>query len=288
MFDFPEGGPETLTTRKFGSQTLHVREHRGAGRPLLFLHGYPTSGIDWRLIAYRFADRHCLYPDLLGFGLSDKPRIRYTFPHHRQLVEALLHSRGIREIDIVAHDYSVTLAQELLHAEGEGRLPFRIGRVVLLNGGIYPEHHRARPIQKLLRAPLVGEIVAGAIGRDALAKALRRIAGSPDAWTEWAIDEHFEAIAHNDGQKRLASLLTYVDDRRIHREPWVAAMHRAIEEGRMSFVWGPLDPVSGGHVLQALRERTANPEIREIEGAGHYPHWEKPEEAGAAIVEALR
>lgn len=288
VFEFPEGRRKALTTRDFGSHTLHVREHQAEGPPILFLHGYPTCGLDWRLIAHRFRDRHCLYPDLLGFGFSDKPEMRYTFPLHRELMEALLATRGVREVDIVAHDYSVTLAQELLHAEGEGRLPFRIGKVVLLNGGIYAEHHRARPIQKILRLPVIGEMVAGSIGRDALAKALRRIAGSADAWTDAAVDEHFDAIAARDGQKRLASLLSYISDRKTYREPWVQAMHQAIADDRLRFVWGPLDPVSGAHVLDAVRERTEFPWIREVEGAGHYPHWEKPEDTGAGIEEALR
>ncbi|MFL5863528.1 MAG: alpha/beta fold hydrolase [Solirubrobacteraceae bacterium] len=42
--------------------------------PALFLHGYPSSSYDWRH-PFDKLDRHLLIVvDLLGYGLSDKPR----------------------------------------------------------------------------------------------------------------------------------------------------------------------------------------------------------------------
>lgn len=47
----------------------------GQGEPLLFVHGTPTWSYEWRhLIRALARSRRCIAPDLLGFGLSDRPR----------------------------------------------------------------------------------------------------------------------------------------------------------------------------------------------------------------------
>lgn len=54
---------------------------RGDGPPLLLLHGiYATScGFEMRRVFAPFAERHRVYcPDLIGFGLSDRPAMDYT------------------------------------------------------------------------------------------------------------------------------------------------------------------------------------------------------------------
>jgi pimeloyl-ACP methyl ester carboxylesterase len=47
----------------------------GQGEPLLFLHGTPTWFYEGRhLIRALAPSRRCIARDLLGFGLSDRPR----------------------------------------------------------------------------------------------------------------------------------------------------------------------------------------------------------------------
>jgi pimeloyl-ACP methyl ester carboxylesterase len=66
--------------------------------------------------------------------------------------EALLRRLGIGRTHVLAHDYGDTVAQELLARELEGRA--RLHSVCFLNGGLFPETHRARFVQKLLAAQL--------------------------------------------------------------------------------------------------------------------------------------
>ena len=43
--------------------------------PLLLIHGYPTASYDWHRLWPGLAERYSLYAlDVLGFGLSSKPR----------------------------------------------------------------------------------------------------------------------------------------------------------------------------------------------------------------------
>lgn len=86
--------------------------------------------------------------DLLGFGDSDKPPgHRYSLFEQADLVEEVWELLGVQGGALVAHDYGVTVAQELL-ARGA-----RLDRVAFLNGGLYPDLHRPTDVQQALLSP---------------------------------------------------------------------------------------------------------------------------------------
>ncbi len=151
--------------RQLAGRRVFVRTAITPGRPpLLLIHGYPTASYDWVRVWPRLAARHSLYAlDLLGFGRSEKPRdTDYPIELQADLCMALLDDRGVGNAHVLAHDYGDTVAQELLAREREGQL--RIASMAFLNGGLFPETHRARPIQKLLANPLLGPLLARAMG----------------------------------------------------------------------------------------------------------------------------
>src|ERR1700722_13315314 len=69
---------------------IFVREVQGAGPPLLFLHGYPTSSHDWARVLDHLPGRRAVCFDFLGYGLSDKPRDHgYSLLFQADLAEAI-------------------------------------------------------------------------------------------------------------------------------------------------------------------------------------------------------
>ena len=81
---------ERLTAWEQGGSTIRLLGRRiftrtaivGDRKPLLLIHGYPTSSYDWHALWAPLAERYSLYAlDMLGFGLSEKPRGRAL--HHR-------------------------------------------------------------------------------------------------------------------------------------------------------------------------------------------------------------
>jgi pimeloyl-ACP methyl ester carboxylesterase len=173
--DWIKGG----ATRRLAGQDVFVRTAVTPGRPpLLLIHGYPTASYDWVRVWPRLAARYSLYAlDLLGFGSSEKPRDGdYPIALQADLCMALLDDAGVTNTHVLAHDYGDTVAQELLAREREGRL--RLASMVFLNGGLFPETHRARPIQKLLANPLLGPMLARAMGYGKFEATMRSISGS--------------------------------------------------------------------------------------------------------------
>src|SRR4051794_28026708 len=96
----------------------------GSGPVLTLLHGFPSSSHDWAKAGPALAESHALVlPDFLGFGASDKPP-DHTYSLHEQadLVEAVWAQIGVASTALLAHDYAVSVTQELLARRAEGRL----------------------------------------------------------------------------------------------------------------------------------------------------------------------
>lgn len=87
-----------------GSKMHYIDE--GAGDPILFLHGNPTSSYLWRnIIPYLVPHGRCIAPDLIGMGKSDKPDIDYRFFDHSKYLEGFIEKLDLSNITVVLHDW---------------------------------------------------------------------------------------------------------------------------------------------------------------------------------------
>ena len=89
-----------------------VRLHyvdEGSGPPILLVHGQPTWSYLYRKMIPPLVEAgyRCLAPDLMGFGLSDKPtdESAYTLQLHVQQATSLIEKLGLRGITTVGQDW---------------------------------------------------------------------------------------------------------------------------------------------------------------------------------------
>lgn len=85
----------------------------GVGRPVVFLHGNPTSSYLWRnVIAEVKGTARCLAPDLVGMGRSGRaPSGSYRLVDHARYLDAWFDNVGLEEkIVLVGHDWGSALA----------------------------------------------------------------------------------------------------------------------------------------------------------------------------------
>ncbi len=84
----------------------------GAGDPIVFLHGNPTSSYLWRnVIPHVAGQSRCLAPDLVGMGDSGKsPGGNYRFVDHARYLDAWFEALGLsRNVVLVVHDWGSAL-----------------------------------------------------------------------------------------------------------------------------------------------------------------------------------
>ena len=207
---------------------IFVRSGGEPGAPvLLLIHGFPTASWDFAPLWAGLAARwRVLTLDMLGFGFSAKPR------HHA---------------------YAKDSAEP------------RLRSVCLLNGGIFPEAHRARLIQRLLSSP-AGPLVARLSSRTSFAISMRRIFARERAPTRTELDGFWTLVTHGNGRAVLAPVNRYRHE-------------------RLRFIVGTADPIAGAATAARYRQLVPRPDVVELAGVGHYPQLEAPEHVLAAYAE---
>ena len=263
------------STRTLAGHRIFVRTEVAIGRPpLLLIHGYPTASYDWHHVWQRLATRYSLYAcDMLGFGMSAKPRDeRYPIFLQADICQALLEESGVASPHVLAHDYGDTVAQELLAREREGRL--RLKSVCFLNGGLFPETHRARLVQKLLATPIVGTLLARSMSYGKFERTMISISGRRSPSRE-ELEDLWVLLERDGGRQALARLINYMEQRRRNRGRWVGALVETRVPRKL--ICGAADPVSGAHMARRYRELVPDPDVSLLEGVGHYPQLEEPD-----------
>jgi pimeloyl-ACP methyl ester carboxylesterase len=244
---------------------------------LLLIHGFPTASWDWHRI-WPALTRHyrVVAPDMLGFGFSSKPaQHRYSIHEQADMVEQLVRQLGLSRFHVLAHDYGDTVAQELLMRQNEGVGAWEWQSVCFLNGGLFPETHRALLTQKLLLSPL-GPLVNRFSSKRTFDRAMSRVFGPGSKPDAQELADYWSLVMHNDGKHIFHNLITYMRDRRQHRERWVAAIREA--NVPVALINGSADPVSGAHMVARFRELGLPlAYLAELPEIGHYPQMEAPE-----------
>lgn len=270
------GTPHTVFVRHDGPST---------GVPVTLLHGFPTSSLDWAAVVPQLvgAGFHVTTADFAGFGESDKPYPHtYSILEQADLVEAVWAVDGHDTTAVVAHDYGVSVAQELL-----ARNPDRVTCMTWLNGGIWPDLHHPIPEQKLLAGP-AGAEVARQMDEDKFTITINRLIGERPLPGEVLHDMWLGARAR-DGSRVLPSLLHYMEERRRNAARWTGAVRDY--EGPQQFIWGPADPVSGAHVIPRIREAVPHARLAVLDRepvVGHFPQVESPERVGPLLTGWIR
>ncbi len=261
---------------QYSGRRIFYRSGGSATEAILLIHGFPTSSWDWQKLWPKLQTKYRLVaPDLLGYGFSDKPIDHvYSFMEQANIIEAMLRTEGIVDCHILAHDYGDTVAQELIARALEGKLSFGINSVCLLNGGIFPEAHSRRPIQKMLLGPL-GFLVSRLSTKSTLRRNFKNIFGPSTPPSEEEIDTFWNLMIHNNGKRVIHLLIQYLHEREHYRERWVDALQRCPAPLRL--INGNYDPISGKQMSVRFRELLDGADVIDLPNIGHYPQTEAPE-----------
>jgi pimeloyl-ACP methyl ester carboxylesterase len=282
------GSPDYVSPKQWQSRgkleavlghSIFVLDEGDSSLPtIVLLHGFPTSSWDWQPIWSELAKNYRLIAlDMLGFGFSDKPNSRtYTIHGQADIVEALVEIKGLTNFHVLAHDYGDTVAQELLARQLEGAGSGTWLSCCLLNGGLFPETHRALLTQKLLLSPL-GKFLNRLTGYSKFSKNFSSVFGPQSKPSEQDLENFWWLINVNNGKHIFHNLITYMRDRIEHRERWVSALQKSTIP--LAVINGSVDPVSGAHMVARYKELHCRLDyLAQLSVIGHYPQVEAPKE----------
>ena len=279
--------PKTLHAGMLHMGSLRVHHmHGGRGSPVLFIHGLGSSGyIEWRFNLEFAANRHRVYaPDLPGFGRTEKPRARYGVPYFARFIERYMVGRGLRSAAIVGASLGGRVALELALNR-----PELVRKLVLVNSlGL------GRPSMQLtyglITLPRVGEAfmkLAGDALQWAPARMIRSVAsryvGSSADLKRTMDDDYFANLRElyaADGYQDayLSTVRSLITPKSVLGAEYDLSKRLDEIKVPVQLIWGaddPLFPVSHAARAHSLIKHSR---LAVIEGAGHTPQAERPEE----------
>ncbi len=261
---------------------MHVMEW-GQGRPVLLVHGNPTWGFLYRKVVGELLGDpfRLVVPDLLGLGLSDKPRRanEHTIPAHGARLAAVIDALAVRDLILVGQDWGGPIGLHALHQR-----PGRLAGLVVLNTVLGPPRPGFRPtaFHRFARMPVISDLVFRGLGFPprgmAYAQGDRRsIRGDVARAYRWPLRHLRDRLAP-------LAMARMVPDSQEHPsvgplrecEAVVTGFH-----GPAAIVWGDRDPVLG-RVRSRCQALLPQAEVTRT-GAGHFLQEEVPAEIAAAV-----
>ncbi|MCW2544166.1 MAG: alpha/beta hydrolase fold protein [Frankiales bacterium] len=253
-----------------------VRYHRAGttGPVLLLVHGIASRAAQWYDVMAELGEHYqVIAPDLLGHGLSAKPRGDYSLGAHacglRDLMAALGHDR----LSLIGHSLGGGVSMQFAY-----QFPERVERLALIDaGGLGPEVSIFLRAATLPGSELVIPVLASSWVRRAgraLDQRLSRTWNGVGAGTRASL----EGLASlSDPATRAAFIHTArsVMDIRGQRVDGRDRLYLAADLPLL-VVWGqkdPIIPVSHGH---ALAEKVPTARFEVFERSGHFPQLTEP------------
>lgn len=275
---------EVQYVRLHGHRRAYVKT--GTGPAILLLHGMACDHTTWAPVIEKLAENHTVIaPDLLGHGLSDKPRADYSIGGYANGMRDLLTVLGIDRATVVGHSLGGGVAMQFAY-----QFPERTDRLVLVApGGMGPE------VTMLIRAVTLPGF-HGAVGvitlpglRQAATALLRAAARLPHpaARDLEEIAAMVEALRDPKARRALRHVVRACVD---IRGQVITMVDRAYltEALPMCVIWGADDPVIPSAHAETVREIAKSARVELVEHAGHFPHKADPDAFVATVEEFVR
>lgn len=242
------------------------------GLPVLLVHGYTDTAIDWVPLApWLDPHRRLIAVDLRGHGRSGKPECCYTRQDFAWDLKLLLDYLHIERTDVIA----VSLGSIIMQSFDE-LWPERVNRIVLVGstGGRKPAAD-GQPATELTDYESEIRKLKDPIDPD-----------SPFMQAWWSSPTPVDP-AVNRRQRQ--------DSARVPVRVWLAILNQALPDyaeyqrtlrhftAPVLLLWGSRDQIMTEDVRDTLRQALPRAQVKIYDGLGHVPFWEQPKLVAADI-----
>jgi pimeloyl-ACP methyl ester carboxylesterase len=267
--------PDSLLT--VDGTRVHI-DQRGAGFPLLLLHGFGASTLLWEPVLPVLAqERRAVAIDLHGFGWTERPQdpAAYTLEGQERMILGVADQLGFRQFDLAGHSYGGAIALFIA-----SRHPERVRSLILVDNAM-PEYAALRREKRY--------------GNRTLAKLYIRMLGLRSTRVRVGL----EASYADDTKVTRDLVRAYYDRLRVqgvedafygltapNGEPPVELDLATIRQPTL-VVWGTDDELIRATDAQSTSAKLPNGRFVALPACGHIPTSECPEEFLAAVTPFL-
>jgi pimeloyl-ACP methyl ester carboxylesterase len=261
---------------------IHVVDHSGHVPALVLMHGFPDDGRMYDRLVPLLAPGRAVTVDFLGYGGSDRvERPVLEAQSHVDQLRAALDGLGLDRAVLVGHDASGPVAIDFAIAE-----PDRVSRLILLN--TYYGHAPTLQLPAMIRlfADPDMKALANAMVDDPnqrlwlLQQTAREWGQDPDDPNGiglFVLPEFFGDAENADALPAIrawtAALFADLDA----QDEVIWAGQLAALDVPVTLVFGGLDPFLNPDLGAHLAGLFKRADLHLVDGASHWPQWDKPE-----------
>ena len=215
---------------------VHYQEAGDSRAPvILLIHGFLSSTMVWSKVFLEFASAgyRAIAPDLLGYGYSDKPRdFDYTIESQSRMIAGLLERLGIDHAILIGSSFGGAIAATVALNRPE------LVEKLALVGAVSNNEPKRYPIMRLVRSPLIGDVVSPllASSRRLLRARMKRVYDR-HRWKldEFRIDARFIPLRAAATHRAIIRTVRNWDADRIQRDAHLITQPTLL-------LWGDHDP----------------------------------------------
>lgn len=254
------------------------------GSAIVLIHGFAASVEDWALNVNALAKNHRVYAlDLVGFGRSDKPDIKYNGSLLAKFIKDFMHTQNLDKAIIMGHSLGGAIA---LHFTIEYQ--DMVDKLILVGSGGFDK--KVTFNLRLLSAPVIGDIIMHFLNRKLLTKFMRQMAYHQDVISEQLI-EPFVQIFQLPGTKKsmLAISRGHMNIFGVKADALKLILaNLANIKVPTLLVWGKQDPVVPIAHANFAMQHLPNAELHVFDQCGHLPQMEYPEQFNKLITDFIK
>jgi len=245
---------------------------RGAGEPVLFLHGFPTSSYLWNdVVRFMPSGHRLIVLDQLGYGRSDPPDgAAVSVSAHAARALAVLDTLQVKRACVVGHDLGGAVAQWMaVHA------PSRVSRLALVNSVGLDAWPRWRTRVARALSGVARRLPAPLIAGEAHAALLAGFADRDEG--RHALDQFLRPFARPAGR---AALLSHLDAQRpdeTAKLPLVAVVAPTV------VMHGARDPFVPMAIGRRLHAAIPGATLSVVDDGAHFLPLEAPDRVAAEL-----
>jgi pimeloyl-ACP methyl ester carboxylesterase len=253
----------------------------GSGPPLLILHGIEASAENHlRNLAALGSVRRVIALDLLGHGLTDKPDRPYEVDDYVGHVLGLMDSLELERTDILGQSLGGWIACRLALDE-----PERVGLLVLntMAGLPIPDEEGRRSFADLVSR---SREAMRSLDPAGIRRRLEWIVAEPSCITDEVVELR-RRIWSQPGWQRIAARVIGLLTPPRYDPQQIGPDELAAIDSRTLLVWTAANAVHGLDAASQAVAALPRGELVVIDGAAHWPQFERPEAFDSAVVSFL-
>jgi len=249
------------------------------GPVVVLVHGFATPLFVWDPLvpALKEAGFRVLRYDLFGRGFSDRPRIK----NNEDLFDCqLLELTNVLRIKQPSHIVGLSMGGAISTIFAT-RHPEKILSLTLIAPAGYPI--KIPMAAKLVRAPLLGEILMSLFGNKSLINSVTKDFYNQNVVSEYAI-KFKKQMAYEGFMRSILSTLRHFN----LNDQLASYTDLGSQNQKVLLIWGRNDGVVPYENSKKILAALPNARLHSIDQAGHLVHFEAPEKVNPVIVEFLK